>query len=212
MKNIKCSVGIIDLSINNLFSIYKSCLEAGYKTEIIDIKKKNINYDIVILPGVGAFRSGINFIKRNYLDEKIYNYLEKPNALLYGICLGMQLLFNYSYEFVKSQGLNLIEGEVLKFKKIKNNNIINLGWSKFTIENKDYLKNFSKFRNKYFYYIHSYYAQPKKRENVFATSSYGNMDFCSIVKKNKIFGTQFHPEKSGITGIEFLRNLKKLKD
>ena len=67
----KCSIGIIDLSINNLFSIYKSCLEAGYKTEIINLKKKKLNYDIVVLPGVGAFKSGMNFIKKNHLTYLI---------------------------------------------------------------------------------------------------------------------------------------------
>mgnify|MGYP006113948665 CR=1 FL=1 len=211
MNKKKLSIGIIDLTINNMFSIYRSCLKAGYKTEIIDIKKNKLNYDIIILPGVGAFKSGMKFLKKNHLDEKLYNYLERPNAFIYGICLGMQLLFNKSYEFTKTKGLGLIDGEVVKFKNI-NVDSTHLGWNKLNIKNKDLKKNFKKFENKYFYFIHSYYAKPKLKKNIFANSQHGSKIFCSIVKKKNIFGTQFHPEKSGPMGIEFLKNLKKLKN
>ena len=211
MNKIKLSVGIIDLTINNMFSIYRSCLKAGYKTEIIDLKKKKLNYDIIILPGVGAFRSGMKFLKEAHLDDKLYNYSEKPGTFIYGICLGMQLLFNKSYEFVKTNGLGLIDGEVVKFHNIKAN-ATHLGWDKLNIRNKDFKKNFKKFENKYFYFIHSYYTEPKFKKEIFANSQHGTKCFCSVVKKGNIFGTQFHPEKSGFLGIEFLKNLKKIKN
>ena len=207
----KCSIGIIDLSINNLFSIYKSCLEAGYKTEIINLKKKKLNYDIVVLPGVGAFKSGMNFIKKNHLDEKLYNYYEKKNSFIYGICLGMQLLFDRSYEFTETSGLSFINGQVIKFPKKNNEKSLNLGWNKFSLKNKNYSKYFKKFENKYFYYIHSYYSKPIIKKNTFATSKHGKIIFSSAVKKGKIFGTQFHPEKSGIAGIQFIKSVKELK-
>jgi|TARA_Y100000294_G_scaffold99186_1_gene92226 glutamine amidotransferase len=211
VNKIKLSVGIIDLTINNMFSIYRSCLKAGYKTEIIDLRKKKLNYDIIILPGVGAFRSGIKFLKKTHLDDKLYDYLEKPGAFIYGICLGMQLLFNKSYEFVKTNGLGLIDGEVVKFHNIKADST-HLGWSKLNIRDKDFKKNFQKFENKYFYFIHSYYTKPKLKKDILANSQHGNKSFCSVVRKGNIFGTQFHPEKSGLLGIEFLKNLKKLKN
>ena len=113
----KCSIGIIDLSINNLFSIYKSCLKASYKVEIVDPKKNFFMYDILILPGVGAFSSGMEYLIKNNFHEKIYHYLDRPNALIYGICLGMQLFFDKSYEFKTTSGLKLIKGKVVKFKK-----------------------------------------------------------------------------------------------
>ena len=211
MNKIKLSVGIIDLTINNMFSIYRSCLKAGYKTEIIDLRKKKLNYDIIILPGVGAFRSGIKFLKKTHLDDKLYDYLEKPGAFIYGICLGMQLLFNKSYEFVETNGLELINGEVLKFHDIKAN-ATHIGWNKLNIKNENFKKDFKKFENKYFYFIHSYYTKPKFKKDIFASSQYGTMNFCSVVKRGNIFGTQFHPEKSGFLGIEFLKNLKNLKN
>ena len=211
MNKIKLSVGIIDLTINNMFSIYRSCLKAGYKTEIIDLKKKKLSYDIIILPGVGAYKSGMKFLKKTYLDEKLYDYLERPNSFIYGICLGMQLLFDKSYEFSKTKGLGLIDGEVVKFGNV-NADSTHLGWSKLNIINSDLRKNFKKFENKYFYFIHSYHVKPKLKKDIFANSQHGTKSFCSIVKKENIFGTQFHPEKSGPLGIKFLKNLKKLKN
>ena len=206
------SVGIIDLTINNLFSIYRSCLKAGYKTEIIDGKKKNYDYDIIILPGVGAFKSGMNFLKKNHLNEKLYDYSEKSNSLIYGICLGMQLLFSKSNEFTSTKGLNFIEGEVVKFSKKSKVSTTHLGWNKFKIKNKGFKNIFRKFENKHFYFVHSYYVSPKMKEYIYGTSEYGIKNFCSIAKKKNIFGTQFHPEKSGLLGIEFLKNLKRLKN
>ncbi len=210
MKKNRIKVGIIDLKINNIFSVYKSCIKAGYKTEIVDFNKKNLLYDIIILPGVGAFKTGVKFLKRNNIKDKLSNYLSKPNSLLYGICLGMQLLFDKSYEFEATKGLKFINGEVLKFKKKTTKNT-HLGWNRFKIEDKKLHFNFKKFENKYFYFIHSYYAKPTLKKNIFGSTKYGQINFCSIAKKGNIFGTQFHPEKSGYWGIEFLKNLKNLK-
>ena len=212
MSKAKLSVGIIDLNINNIFSIYRSCLKAGYRTEVIDLKKKKLNYDIIILPGVGAFKHGMEILKKIHLNEKLYDYLAKPNSFVYGICLGMQLLFNKSYEFAVSDGLNLINGSVVKFHNNAKTNKTHLGWNKFKIQNKDFRNIFKRFENKYFYFVHSYHAQPKIKEDIFASTKHGVTNFCSIVKKENIFGTQFHPEKSGILGIEFLKNIKKLKN
>lgn len=206
----KCKIGIINLNINNLFSIEKACLEAGYKVKIIDDKEKKYDYDILLLPGVGAFSSGIEFLKKNGIDEKIQNYLHKPKSFLYGICLGMQLLFDSSNEFKTNKGLKLIEGKVINFTKQNKEKIINIGWSKFNINDNYYKKNFSKFEKNYFYFIHSFYADPLDKKNILAKSLHGKINFCSITKKKNIFGTQFHPEKSGKSGIEFLKKIKEL--
>ena len=115
MKKNKINVGIIDLKINNIYSVYRSCIEAGFKTEIVNFKKKKLSYDIIILPGVGAFKTGVKFLKNNSIKDKLNSYLEKPNSLLYGICLGMQLLFEESFEFEKTKGLEFINGKVVKF-------------------------------------------------------------------------------------------------
>ena len=113
----------------------------------------------------------------------------------------MQLLFNKSYEFVTSEGLNLINGDVVKFNNSNKINKTHLGWNKFQIQNKDFSNTFKKFENKNFYFVHSYHAQPRIKKDIFASTKYGATNFCSIVKKGNIFGTQFHPEKSGVLGI-----------
>ena len=190
-----CSVGIIDLRINNLFSISKACVKAGYKVSIINPKKKFSNYDLILLPGVGSFKSGMNFLKKNFLDEKIYDYLNKKNSFLYGICLGMQLLFNNSNEFSMTNGLQLIDGKVRKFKKNKFNNNINIGWNKLDFTKNELKQIFKKFNKSHFYFIHSYYSNPKNRFEKIASSTHENFKFCSIIKKNNVFGTQFSPRK-----------------
>ena len=98
MRKNKPKIGIIDLESNNLYSIYNSCLISGFKPKIISPKEKSFNYDLVIMPGVGAFKTGMRVLKKYHYDDKILNYLNKPNAFLYGICLGMQLLFSSSQE------------------------------------------------------------------------------------------------------------------
>ena len=211
MKKNSLSVGIINLAVSNIFSVYEGCKKAGFKVEIIDKKKKNFNYDIVILPGVGSFGSGMKFFQENHLDEKLKEYLLKPNSLVYGICLGMQLLFEKSYEFGEKKGLSLLAGDVKKFSN-NNQHVTHLGWNKLILRTNDFMKYFKKFENKNFYFVHSYYVNPKNKKEIFAQSKHGNKIFCSITKKNNIFGTQFHPEKSGLMGIEFLKNLKYLKN
>ncbi len=210
MKNRKLTAGIIDLNFNNLLSIYKACIKAGLKTSVISKKQKIFNYDFVIIPGVGSFKSGMEVLKKNKYDEKLFNYLIKPNSFIYGICLGMQLLFENSYEFGQTKGLGLIKGQILELNKKNKKLKTNTGWSKTKILGYNRL-GFKKFNDKYFYFVHSYYAKPKNNNEILAKTFHGNFPFASAVKKENILGTQFHPEKSGNLGIEFLKNLKKFK-
>lgn len=212
MKNKNLSAGIIDLKFNNLFSIYKACIKAGFKTSIISAKQKTLNYDFVIIPGVGAFKSGMNVIKKNNYDEKISNYLLKKNSFVYGICLGMQLLFEKSYEFGSTKGLGLIKGDILEFNKKNKKLKTNIGWCKTKFLEKIKKKKLKNFNNKHFYFVHSYYTNPTNNSDILAKTSHGNFMFTSAIKKDNILGTQFHPEKSGNLGIDFLKNLKKYKN
>jgi imidazole glycerol-phosphate synthase subunit HisH len=212
MKNKILTVGIIDLKFNNLFSIHKACTKAGFRTSIISTKQKTLKYDFVIIPGVGAFKSGMNIIKKNNYDEKIYNYLLKPNSFIYGICLGMQLLFEKSFEFGSTKGLGLIEGNVPELHKKNREMKTNMGWCKTKFIKRMSKSNLKEFDNKHFYFVHSYYADPSNMSDILAKTSHGNFTFTSVVKKNNILGTQFHPEKSGNLGIDFLKNLKKFKN
>jgi len=212
MNNKRLTVGIIDLKFNNLFSIYKACIKAGFRTSIISTKQKTLNYDFVIIPGVGAFKSGMNVLKKNNYDDKISNYLLKPNSFVYGICLGMQLLFEKSFEFGSTKGLGLIKGNIPELQKKNKKMKTNMGWCKTKFLEKKSKFNLKKFNNKHFYFVHSYYANPANKSDILAKTFHGNFEFTSVVEKDNILGTQFHPEKSGNLGIEFLKNLKKYKN
>ncbi len=211
MKNKRLTLGIIDLKFNNLLSIYKASVQSGFKTSIISDKQKNFNYDFVVIPGVGAFKSGMKVIKDNNYDEKLLNYLSRPNSFIYGICLGMQLLFEHSQEFGFTKGLGLIQGDILELNKKNKFMKTNMGWSQTKFINETNKIDLKRFNNKYFYFVHSYYANPSNESDIFAKTSHGNFLFASAVKKGNILGTQFHPEKSGNLGIQFLKNLKKYK-
>jgi len=210
IKNI-LSVGIVDLKCNNLFSIHKSCTQAGYKTSIISTKQRKFNYDLVIVPGVGAYKTGMKILKDNNYDEKILDYSSKSNSFIYGICLGMQLLFDTSNEFGLTKGLGLMKGKIKKFSGKNKNLKTNTGWSRIKLSEQALNINLKKFHNKYFYFVHSYYAKTSTETEIISKSKHGHILFPSIVKKNNIFGTQFHPEKSGNVGINFLKHLKYFK-
>ena len=205
----KVKLGIIDLNVNNIFSIYEACKSQGYNTKIIDKKLKNYSFDIVIMPGVGSFNTAMKFIKKNNIDEKIDNYLNKKNKLFFGICLGMQLLFEKSEEFGVTRGLNLIEGEVKKFKETKKLKVPHIGWNNLStdINKKNILKVTDK-KNKY-YFVHSYYCVPKNKKIISSLTQYQDINFCSSITQNNIVATQFHPEKSGTAGLKILHGMYK---
>lgn len=199
MKKNKKNVGIIDLKCNNLLSIYNACVISNYNVEIIDLKKKINSFDFIVLPGVGSYPEAMKYIIKNKIDRKLADYLnDNPERFLYGICLGMQLFFDYSYEYQNTKGLNFLKGGVLPFN-FKNSYNTNIGW------------NLAKFKNNEshnFYFVHSFYCKPYYKKDIYALSNFNKFKFCSAIKKKQLLGTQFHPEKSGSAGINFLKNLK----
>tara|TARA_B110000003_G_scaffold276186_1_gene321375 strand:+ start:6694 stop:7338 length:645 start_codon:yes stop_codon:yes gene_type:complete len=208
-KNSKVKLGIIDLNVNNIFSIYEACKSQGYNTEIINKSLKDYSFDIIIMPGVGSFNTAMKFIKKNNIDEKIDNYLNKKNKLFFGICLGMQLLFEESEEFGVTKGLKLIKGKVKKFKETKNLKVPHIGWNNLTprINNKNILKMIN--RNNKYYFVHSYYCVPKEDKIISSLTEYQNIKFCSSITQNNIVATQFHPEKSGEAGLKIIGGMYK---
>lgn len=199
MQKIKIhKVGIIDYKTSNLFSISHALKKLGYKIKILNPKSNYDSYDFLVLPGVGSFKNAMQFIEKNKIDKKINLYLKKNKKnFLYGICLGMQLMFSYSEEFGKRKGLNLIKGKVQKFKGGYKTNI---GWQKVKFLN----------MTKHFYHIHSYYCKPKNIKDEFAYTEIQNLRFCSSIKTKQLIGTQFHPEKSGKNGMMFLKSIPNI--
>tara|TARA_B100000575_G_scaffold292980_1_gene302919 strand:+ start:416 stop:1039 length:624 start_codon:yes stop_codon:yes gene_type:complete len=204
-KSIK--IQIIDLRINNIFSLFNSLKKIGYKNiEIINTSNK-INCNLLFLPGVGSFYKASRLLKKNNFMLKIKNFVKNKNNKLFGICLGMQLLFEESTEFGDSTGLGLVRGKVIKFdRKLR---VPHVGWAQ-VIKNKKNLKSFNLKKNGHFYFVHSYYCEPIDKNIIYTKTNYHNKIFCSSIKNENIFGTQFHPEKSGMNGLKVLESLKKL--
>ena len=208
MKKNSLSVGIINLAVSNIFSVYEGCKKAGYKVEVINKKKNKFHHDIIIVPGVGSFKSGMKFVYENNLDEKIKDYLLKPNSLVYGICLGMQLLFEESYEFGHEEGLALVKGKVDKIPIKSDEKLLkipSIGWNELVIKKKDKLFANVESKNST-YFVHSYMAIPENKSIVTSVYKFGELEVVASVSQDNIFGCQFHPEKSGKVGLGILKN------
>lgn len=203
-------VAVIDLSINNIKSIIRSLEILNFNVNVFS-QKFNVNeFDLIVLPGVGSFGEGVNALKKNGLIESINDAIKKDKKIL-GICLGMQLLLSDSEEFGYTLGLDLITGNVKNFSKEIEAKKINIGWQKIELNKllKDNLfYNYIEANNlldSYYYFVHSFYAKNIEKKNILATTRNYNFNFPSIIVKKNIFGFQFHPEKSGESGLKLLR-------
>ena len=175
----------------------------GYNVKIYNLQQSKYNSDILILPGVGSYNAAMKTIKKNHIDEKIREFLNKKK-LLFGICLGMQLLFEKSNEFGSTQGIGLVKGGVKKFPN-KGFKIPHIGWEKIKkTKNVKFLSD-----EDYYYFVHSYYCEPSNKNSILSYTNYQGFNYCSSVYTNNIFATQFHPEKSGKSGLKILNNIKK---
>lgn len=192
--------------MGNLRSVAKALERAGAEVKISHNAKDMQRADAIVLPGVGAFGQGMKHLKELELTSALTDEINSGKPFL-GICLGMQLLFTYSEEHGKHRGLNILEGTVKRFPaKLK---IPHMGWNQiiFTLQRGNKKKGiFDGIPNKsYFYFVHSYYIIPKNKNIITATTDYG-IQFASSIQKDKIFGVQFHPEKSQTLGLKILKN------
>ncbi len=196
-------IGVIDYHLNNLRSISSALSRAEIDYEVIDDPMGIDNYDKVILPGVGSFAAGMQQLKNDGWDSAIIQYVKQDVKFL-GICLGMQLLFDSSSEFVEEKGLGLLSGNVTQFIPDKYMPVPHMGWNSFTRNRPhELLANIKDGTDVYF--VHSFYVNPKNDSDVLASTEYG-INFPSIVLKENILGVQFHPEKSFPVGIQLLKN------
>ena len=207
MKNI---ISIIDYGMGNTFSIQSALKYVGIESVITDNEKKIMNSKAIILPGVGAFPKAMEKIKRKKLD-KIILKAHKNKKIIIGICLGLQLLFERSYENKLTKGLGILKGDVVYFNK-KNNvkNKFNVGWNKILLNSQVYDQNLKNLGNSYMYFIHSCYVKVKEQDIITSYSKFNSSKFISSVKKNNISAYQFHPEKSAKNGIQIYKSIKKL--
>ena len=202
-------IAIIDYGVGNLFSLKSSLDYVGLNTKITNNEKEIREADAIILPGVGAFRDAIEKLEEKNLKSIIIEEAQNGKILL-GICLGMQLLFEKSYEYGEYTGLGLIKGEICSLKndlKNKDLKVPHMGWNNLSFNKDDKILKYIK-EDEYVYYVHSYYAK-NCDENILAHSEY-EINIPSIVKNKNVYGIQFHPEKSGETGLNILRAFGEL--
>lgn len=200
-------VAILNYNIGNLASVQNALqMLENVSIDIVHDADLIASYDKVILPGVGAFENAMKHLIASNMNEAIDLFVKSGKQIL-GICLGMQLLFDKSYEFGEHLGLGLISGEVVKFRD-STLKIPHIGWNTIDIkQDSRLLKGIA--NNEYFYFVHSYYVKAKYKENILAMCNYGE-DFCAIVQKDNVFGIQPHPEKSSNAGLKILNNFINL--
>ena len=201
-------IGIIDYGVGNLFSLECSLKKINEETIVTDSKDRIESCEKIILPGVGAFRDAMMKLRDKKLDEVILNEAGKGKPIL-GICLGMQMLFDCSYEFGYCKGLGLIPGEVKELKGyIKDGlNIPHMGWNSLTVTDRDGIMKKTN-EGDYVYFVHSFAAFTEDKY-VSSFTDYGGRITASVQNKN-VYGTQFHPEKSGETGLQILKEFSHL--
>lgn len=208
MERMKSNIAIIDYNMGNLASVKNAFLKVGAEVDIVEDAKALSHYDKLILPGVGAFGDAMEHLQQNALDEAIKEEAQKGKAIL-GICLGMQLLFEQSYEFGKSKGLGLIEGEVVPFEKAKfahKLKVPHMGWNEMFIQKENPLTH--SLHEPYLYFVHSFHAVCDDKYAI-GKSFYG-YEFISAVQNQNIYGFQPHPEKSHQNGLKIIENFIKL--
>ena len=199
-------IAIIDYGAGNIFSVKNALDHLGIESELTNDKRKLEQADALILPGVGAFPAAMQKLNESGLVETIKEQSQKKPFL--GICLGMQLLFEKSFEFGEQEGLSLIKGYV---DKIEEPDLVipHMGWNKLEYNGECKLLE-GLGDNEYVYFVHSYKAFCGD-ENLFAYCEYGHKVPAVVGDGKFVYGCQFHPEKSGKTGLKILENFAKLR-
>ncbi len=202
-------IGVVDYNMGNLRSVYNAFEKIGKKVDIVTKANKLKKYDKIILPGVGAFGDAMKSLEATGMREAVVDFSASNKPLL-GICLGMQLLFEKSYEFGETKGLDLIPGVVVEFDSSKFETrlkVPHMGWNEIFIQKQSpLLEGLSD--ETYLYFVHSFHATCEDKY-IIGKTTYG-YDFPSIVQKDNIFGFQPHPEKSHDNGLKILKNFIEL--
>ena len=199
-------IGIIDYGVGNLFSLCSSCKAIGEEAFVSGDAEELAKADRLILPGVGAFEDAAKKLRDSGMAEFVRAQAAQGKPLL-GICLGMQLLFEKSYEYGCHQGLGLLKGQVVPMegKLPANLKIPHMGWNALDVRRGTLLEGLS---GQYVYFVHSFFAE-NCEDSLSAVTEYG-IPITAAVEKGNVFGCQFHPEKSGNVGLSILRKFAEV--
>jgi len=198
-------IAIIDYGMGNLHSVSKAVERLGYEALVTGNADEILRAEGAILPGVGAFGDAMEHLRESGLRDVVLQYAESGKPLL-GICLGMQLLFASSEEHGEHEGLGLLPGAVVRFRG--DYKVPHMGWNRLAYKQSG-SPLLQGIEEGHVYFVHSYHAKPERESDLLAVTDY-YQPVTAIVGRNNVFGMQFHPEKSGDTGMRLLDNFLKM--
>lgn len=206
-------ITIVDYQMGNLRSVQKAMEHVGVETRVSSDPLEIAAAEKLILPGVGGFGEAIEEIRRRDLEQPILDFLATGRPFL-GICLGLQLLFDYGYEGGQYKGLGVLRGEVVKFQIDPSLKVPHMGWNTVTVPPEFKPGNAPSLLNgipdhTHYYFVHSYFVRPEDPSIVALQSNYGG-PFCAMVQRENLYATQFHPEKSQRDGLKLLANFSEI--
>jgi glutamine amidotransferase len=208
LESINKKISVIDYGIGNISNVLAAIDHCGGDGKVITTYNEIEESDYLVLPGVGAFKYAMEQLISKNMVEAIKDHIlgEKP---FLGICLGMQLMLEKSYEFGEIDGLGIIKGNVISIKSkqldASNFKIPHIGWNKL-IQNKNVNSIYSGLLDKkYMYFVHSYYANCDDQNNIIASTDYNEILMPAMIRHNNSYGCQFHPEKSGLNGLNIIK-------
>ncbi|MFP6602055.1 MAG: imidazole glycerol phosphate synthase subunit HisH [Pirellulaceae bacterium] len=200
-------IAIIDYQMGNLRSVQKGFEKIGQEAQIVSDPQQLKAATKVVLPGVGAFGDAMQELTQRGFVDPLREWLEQDRPFL-GICLGLQLLFDRSFEGGEHRGLGVLAGEVLRFDVPAPLKVPHMGWNELQLQKPaPILEGINS--GDHLYFVHSYYVAPEDREVVAVEADYGG-PFCAMVWRGQLFATQFHPEKSQQVGLQILENFSRL--
>ena len=200
-------IAIIDYGMGNLRSVQKGFEKVGHEAKITSDPAEVAAAGKVVLPGVGAFEDAMAELHRRGLVEPVLAAIDSGKPFL-GICLGLQLLFDTGYEHGRHAGLGVLSGEVVRFELPPEYSVPHMGWNQLAIRRRaPILEGIEE--GAYFYFVHSYYVVPRDPAVIAVETDY-HRPFCSMVWRENLFATQFHPEKSQSDGLRLLKNFAEL--
>ena len=197
----RVTAAVVDYGLGNLFSVRQACEHAGMEVVVTACGDVLLASDVVILPGVGAFGDAMATLRRLDLVHVLRDIAVSDKPLI-GICLGIQLLMSESHEFGVHRGLGVIEGGVVRLAAARQGardiKVPQVQWNRI-------------FRpdGQFMYFAHSYHVQPTDPAVTVSVSRYGDVEFCSALRRRNVFASQFHPERSGMPGLQVYRNIAR---